>query len=364
MLISTGVAGTILGALVAFAALAPCTTTGQETTAGGTPSTGAVVSIVARGLANPRGFAFDPEGVLHVAVAGGLGSNAGVVAIEDGCPRAVASGFPNARVAFGVSGVADVGFHDGQAYALYAGGDIDRGGPPNGLYRLDGAGGMELVADISGFIRDNPVAERPGDYDTDGQPYALLPVGDGFLATEGNSNQVLRLGLDGTVERIADLSRGHPIPTGIAPAPGGSAYVALFGHAPYAEGAGRVIEIAPDGSVSEVWTGLTLPTALALGPDGALYAAQMATGIDPDDPASIAPGTGSIVRRNAAGTVETVVTALSFPVAMKFGPDGALYVASPAFGADDGQGTVTRVDLAAGTQVVAPTDGAESPPCP
>ena len=91
---------------------------------------------------------------------------------------------------------------------------------PNGLYRLDGAGGAELLADISAFIREHPVAEKPRDFDTDGQPYAMLAMGDAFWVTEGNSNQVLRVGLDGTVARVADLSQGHPIPTGIAPAPG------------------------------------------------------------------------------------------------------------------------------------------------
>ena len=265
-------------------------------------------------------------------------------------------GLPAYRIAFGgVTGVADVTYLGDQLYALVSGGDIDGGSQPNGLYRLDGTGGVELVANISAFIRDNPVIEKPGDYDTDGQPYAMLPREDAFWVTEGNSNQLLRVGLDGTVSRVADLSRGHPIPTGIAPGPGGGAYVAYFSHAPYEEGGAKVVVVERDSTVSDVWSGLTLVTALAIGLDGVLYALEMATGHG-DEPQAIAPGTGRVVRMTGAETGEPVVTGLALPVAMDFGPDGALYVSLPAFGADDGQGTILRIRLSAGEPVAIPTD--------
>ena len=222
----------------------------------------------------------------------------------------------------------------------------------------------EVQLAASAFIRDHPVAEKPGDYDTDGQPYAMLAVGGAFWVTEGNSNQLLRVGLDGTVTRIADLSRDHPIPTGIAPAPDGGAYVAFFTHAPYADGAAKVVAVAADGTVTDAWTGLTLVTALAVGADGALYALEMATGVDADDPASIGPGTGTVVRRTGPDAAEEIVTGLALPVAMDFGPDGALYVAAPAFGADEGQGTILRLVLAAGQPIVVPTDFRSGPSCP
>jgi hypothetical protein len=188
-------------------------------------------------------------------------------------------------------------------------------------------------------------------------------MGDAFWATEGNSNQVLRLGLDGSVTRVADLSHGHPVPTGIAPAPGG-ADVAFFTHAPYAEGTASVVTVAADGTIAETWTGLTLVTGLAVGPDGALYALEMATGIDPKDPKSIRSGTGKVVRRTGSTTAVDVVTGLALPAAMHFGPDGALYVAGPAFGADDGQGTILRIDLAAGEPVAVPVTPMPLPACP
>ena len=335
---------------------------GQSTpAAGGTAEN--PVTVLAPGLVNPRGFAFDESGQLIVALGGEPESGAAIVEIVEGCPQVVVDGLPTARVAFGATaGMADVVFLDGQLYALFAGGDIDRDRRPNGVYRVSESGDLELVANISAFIRDNPVAERPGDYDTDGQPYRMLPVGDDLFVTEGNSNQLLRVSLDGTIARVADLSAGHPIPTGIAPAPDGSVYVALFTRSPYEEGTAAVVRITTDGAVEEIWTGLSLVTALAVDSEGNLYAAEMATGFG-DDGSAIAPGTGRVVRRTGEASSSPVVTGLALPVAMAFDPDGALVVGGPAFGADDGEGTLIRFDLASDLPIAAPAGGMPEGDC-
>ncbi len=343
----------ITAVLVLFGASMAIPVAASQATPGATPESGGV-TIVAAGLVNPRGFTFDGDGSILVALGGRGDLTAQVARIDPaGCPEIVLDGYPTARVAFGaIAGFADVAVLKGETYALLAGGDIDRDFAVNGLYRLDGDGEATLLADLSSFIRDNPVAEIPGDYDTDGQPYDLLPLedGSGFWVSEGNSNQLFRVGLDGTIVRVADLSAGHPIPTGLAPGPDDGVYVALFTAAPYAEGTAKVIFVSPDGDVRDVWTGLTMPTALAIGPDGSLYATEMATGHG-EDPDLIGPGTGRIVRQTGPDSLEPVATGLTFPAAMTIGPDGAFYVASPTFGADDGTGTITRVALADGAPV-------------
>ncbi len=353
----------VAGSLVCMC-LGSAPATGFQATPDATPVAG-LVSVAASGLVNPRGFAFDADGSMLVASGGRGDLTAQVVRVgPTGCPEVILDGYPTARVAFrAIAGFADVAVLDGEIYALLAGGDIDRELAVNGVYRLDGAGGATLVADVSSFIRDNPVAEIPGDYDTDGQPYDLLPLADGsgFWVSEGNSNQLFRIGLDGTIVRIADLSAGHPIPTGLALAPDGAVYIALFTPAPYVEGTAKVILVTPDGQVSDAWTGLTMPTALAIGPDGSLYVTEMATGHG-DDPDLIGPGTGRIVRQTGPDASEPVVTGLTFPAAMTLGPDGAFYVASPTVGADEGTGTIVRIAVGSGN-VVDAREGGTGPEC-
>jgi hypothetical protein len=62
-------------------------------------------------------------------------------------------------------------------------------------------------------------------------------------------------------------------------------------------------------------------------------------------------------------TAAPVVTGLTLPVAMDFGPDGALYIAGPTFGADEGQGTILRVDLSGPQPIPVPTELPGALPC-
>jgi sugar lactone lactonase YvrE len=55
-------------------------------------------------------------------------------------------------------------------------------------------------------------------------------------------------------------------------------------------------------------------------------------------------GKGAVVRVQPDGTLETVASGLTFPTGMTFGPDGALYVSN--FGvAPAGAGQIVRVTL-------------------
>ena len=60
-------------------------------------------------------------------------------------------------------------------------------------------------------------------------------------------------------------------------------------------------------------------------PDGTLYAAEMATG-NTDQAPFVSPGTGRVVRQTGPDSLEEVVTGLDYPIAMAWGPDGAIYV--------------------------------------
>ena len=64
--------------------------------------------------------------------------------------------------------------------------------------------------------------------------------------------------------------------------------------------------------------------------------------------------TGKVVRQTGPASAVEVVTGLDFPIAMAFGPDGGLYVAYPAFGADPPAGAIVRLDVAQGQVLTIP----------
>ena len=252
-------------------------------------------------------------------------------------------------------------FLDGRLYATVDGGGAVHGNPdqPAGLYRINEDGTYAVVADLSAWMRANPVAEPPpADNDPDGEVWSLLPTADesAFWVVETNQGQVLQITPAGEVTRIVDLSAGHPVWTGIALAPDGGVYVGTLTAFPYPNGTARVVHVAPDGTVTDHWTGLTAVVALAMGPDYALYALEMVTETIEEDP-FILPDTGRIVRQTGPDTLDVVAEGLNFPIAFDFGPDGALYVGSPSLGAAPGQGMIARLDLASqatGEAAVAP----------
>jgi hypothetical protein len=368
-----------------LAAGAPLATAAQDASPAASPAAGAP-PVVASGLTNPRGFTWAPDGTLYVALAGNGGTNppvgellpppagpeagggpsAAVASIgPDGCPVAVATGLPSSLDVIGsVVGVSDVAILGDQLYALVAGGGGSHGNPdqPAGLYRVYADGTFEVVADLGAWRRANPVA-HPAEVEPDGQWYGMVaaPDGSALWIVEANGGQVLTVTPDGTITRVADLSEGHPVPTGIALAPEGGVYVGYLTAFPFVDGTSRVDRVAPDGTVSTVWSGLSMVTGIAVAPDGTLFAAEMATG----DPASMEeppfqPFTGRVVRQAGADSLEEVATGVLFPANLRFGADGGLYVALPSVGANNGEGIILRLDPAAAGTIEMPVP--EGPP--
>jgi hypothetical protein len=128
------------------------------------------VTVVASGLTNPRGFTWDADGKLYLALAGTGGPNqvvgedgtefpffggmtSSIVQVENGCTVPLATDIASFiwTDPGWVWGVMDLALLDGQLYALLGGGGADVGMPesPNGVYRVLDDGSTELVADLS-----------------------------------------------------------------------------------------------------------------------------------------------------------------------------------------------------------------------
>jgi hypothetical protein len=320
------------------------------------------VTLVASGLAYPRGVTWDANGQMYVALAGdgpaptaadassgktpvehafGLfyaGFNGAVVKIDKACGVPVATGLPSEQQQSGWhQGVASLTFLDGTLYASVDGGGSARGNPinPSGVYMVSMNGGWAAVASLDAWMPAHLVSVVPGDLDPNGEPYSLIADGSSLVLSESNSGQLLRVSPDGTITRIVDLSDPHRVPTGLVMDKDGNYYVGTLGVTPYPDGSALVFKVTPDGKTETVWTGLTMITDLAIGPDGALYALEMSTG-NTTEPPFYRRNTGKIVRQTGPASAEDVVTGLDLPISMQFGPDGALYTSFPAIHAEGG----------------------------
>jgi hypothetical protein len=350
-----------------------------------TPMTGTPpgVEILANGLTNPRGFAFGADGTIYLGLAGNggetqlafdgtpapffFGPTSSVVTVADGCTTPVAEGlgsvlWTDAGWIWGAMDIAILGDH---LYVLLGAGS-DIGG--NGIYRVLDDGSVDLVVDLGAWLTANPPAFTPPDYDPTGSWFDLESDGEKLWVSEAVGGYLLTVSTDGEVTVMADLSEGHMVPTGIALDGEGGAYVGFETTVPYVDGSSKVVHVASDGTVTDFWTGLTAVTDVVMGPDGMLYAAEMAVGNT--DTEFLMPGHGRVVRMTGPDSLEPVLTDLDAPAYLGFDPDGMLYLTFPAFSEDAGvgHGSFVRVDLGAGTPISlagmegAPTCAATSTP--
>jgi plastocyanin len=322
-------------------------------------------TVVAGGLLNPRGFTFAPDGALVVAESGapppgfqpvGLpppsdfmpgATKSGRVTRFDlttGERTTLAEGLPSGAMFFGDTlGPSAVAYLGSDLYVAITAGPV-HGWPffPSGVYRVQPDGTVRLVANTDAFNLRNPAAFVPPDEEIS-NPYDLLAADGALYLTDGNTNQVYRItpGAAAPVSRLADLSVGHPVTTGLARAADGALVTAELTAAPFPQGAGRLLRVGLDGQVGEIARGTTAATGVAVAADGTVYVVEHSVSLG--QPPFLEPGTGRVARLQGDGTLETLVGGLTFPTMARIGPDGALYVANFSVGGNNGEGQILRV---------------------
>jgi hypothetical protein len=373
VIISALAVASITAALPAGAAVS-----GGSITAADCPGTDA--RVVMCGLDNPRGLAFGPEGALYVAEAGrggfGLenwscapyptgygftgqvggsrcyGPTGAISRLWHGVQERVATGFPsqarsdNGRVAIGPHDIAMLG--PGSAHVT-----IGLQQPPDfritypflsdfaRLAQVEPSGVWRLLSDLGAYEADANPDEGP----LDTNPYGLLALPGGHVVADAGGNSLLRVEATGVISTLAVFQSEETtpprtidsVPTAVAVGPDGAYYVGelggfVAGGLPVA-GAAHVYRVARDEppplfplyrTEDACLEGFTTIIDVAFDEDGNLYVLQYG------------PGTLVRVTRDAGaaggicaqyqGTPTPIVTGLSQPTSVAVGPDGALYV--------------------------------------
>lgn len=325
-------------------------------------------TVIASGLLYPRGITFDGKGAIYVAEAGTIqgntistaglctqvappigprlgGATSRISRIEGGTRTTVASGIPSTLNAIGaVEGAADLAFVGKKLYAIIIGG-CSRGhaDSPGGVYRIED-GSWTLEADISAFVKANPVAApNAGDFEPDGDPYSMVAAGGVLYVAEANSGQLLQIKPNpGRIERLADVSatQGHVVPTAIA-VMRDDILVGELRRFPAVPGTAEILRYSRNGQLEGSIGGFTSILGLDTDRKGNIYVLEPFT-CATSAPCQPSPGSARVTRIAPDGTRTVLATGLSFATSLRMGPDGALYVSNGGFG-PPGNGQIVRI---------------------
>jgi hypothetical protein len=328
----------------------------------------ATVTTVMSGLDNPRGLAFGPEGALYVVEAGRGGEGpctSSIRPLEPDQPRCFGRSGAVSRLWHGVqqrivTGLPSYAGPSGQATGAHGIAMLGRGnarvsigwgfdpllretlGPPwtsfDWLARVTANGGWWLETDIGAY----ELAANPDGGVFDSNAYGLFVQPGQLAVADAGANALLAVRSNGSVSTLATLpsrAQGRPtdaVPTAAAIGPDGAYYLAQLTGVPFTLGVANVYRVVPGEAPTMAYSGFTTIIDLDFGPDGSLYVLEHSTG-----PAFFALP-GRLVKIAPDGTRSTVVSGLNRPGSVSVRPDSSLYVSINSISV--GSGAVLRID--------------------
>jgi hypothetical protein len=318
------------------------------------------VTTVMTGLDNPRDLAFGPKGALYVTEAGHggdgpcavgeldlrvcYGPTGAVSRLLHGVQERFATGLPSAaindprfpnRLGQAASGPQGLSFHGGKAYVAIGlrQDPAFRAEAPEfaglgRLVRLDKKGDWKFVADVAAYEAE---ANPDGD-SVASNPYGVLAEPGSRLVVDASANALFRVAANGEVSTVAAFLLGtragrppttESVPTSIAVGPDGAYYVGELTGVPNATWPAGVYRVVP-GEAPQVpphLDGFKMILDIAFDDEGNLYVVEFGT----------VPGTtflrsGDLIQVAPDHTRTPVVIGLEQPTSVAVGPDGSLYV--------------------------------------
>lgn len=322
---------------------------------------------VAEGLANPRGIVVTAEGAIYVAEAGVggegpcfegpegevcFGHSGAVTRIDATGPVRVVEDLPSLA---GEGGAFTTGAHgvvlasDGTLVVSIGLGadpavrdDLLADAGLGTLWRADLTTGVASpFVDLAAF----EAAENPDGTMVDSNPYGIATSGSAFVVADAGGNAVLIAHADGSVETLAVIDpldapalafMGMPdgatlpmesVPTAVAIGADGAVYVGVLTGFPFPVGGASVYRIEPGALPMVYASGFSTIIDLAFGPDGALYVLELTTnGLLAAEFDEDLRGARHRVEDGVTTVVMGADDGLVAPGGIAFGPDGDLYV--------------------------------------
>jgi hypothetical protein len=354
------------------------------------------VQVIAKGLVNPRGIAFAPNGQLYVAEAGrggqgkctvlGDGQNAcygetgALTRIDPAGARApvrVLTGLPSlaAKGGFGATGPDAISFlESGKADMTIGLGTV--AAARAGLGAKSALFGSIVQVSVHGRVR--PVADiaryeaihHPPPASADSNPYGVASLPGYSVVADAGANALFRVDANGRVSTLAVFEKRYvpappqlqlppgatipmeAVPTSVVKGPDGALYAGQLTGFPFPVGGANVYRVGPGGGTPIVFaSGFTNIVSLAFDAAGTLYVLEIGSGPSgtPNGPPLAAPG--RLIRVNADGTHTLIYDKLYYPGGLAIGRDGHAYVTNngivpgPVPGAFPDGGQVLRICL-------------------
>ena len=360
----------------------------------GARARGASLTVLVRGLDNPRQLAIGAHGVLLVAQAGHggtarcakapttgtricVGATGSIVRIAGGLAVPLRAGLPSVAgtdgaEASGPAGVAAAGrsvvfvvqdTHIGRTGANQFGAAGRRLGT---LVSSTGAGRVRVIADLARFEATHDPDRGAGASSADdviaSDPYSVVAYRGGYVVADAAANDLLWVSPTGAVRVLAVFGVQHElapagvlgrvarrvavqsVPTSVVVGPDGALYVGELTGFPFDRGYARVWRVVPGQAPTVYAKGFTNVSAIAFDHRGRLLVLELnRSGLRH----TAAPG--ALIRVERSGGRTTLASAgLSWPTGLAVAADGTILIAdhgaSPASGAG-AHGEILRLRL-------------------
>ena len=205
------------------------------------------------------------------------------------------------------------------------------------LLHAPASGRWRVVADVSAY----EASANPDGNVIDTNPYGVLAEPGHRIVTDAGGNSLIQVDANGDISTVA-VFPARPgrstdaVPTDVVVGPDGAYYVSELSGVPFADGAARVYRVVPGQAPQVYLAGFKTIIDLDFGPDGSLYVLQHATG------PVFFTGPGKLIRVAPNGSRSDVVTGLSRPTSVLVDEDGTIYISNR--GTSVGTGEVLKIE--------------------